>query len=170
MTAIEEQTGTAGRGKSTRDSSRLSVGAATRALPLPHLPYADAVHVELVAAGLEPDRIDAGIRREPGGPRELYLTAVWEAEHPDLHGDLWPEGMTVSWSHLTGWSTHDGDTVRALVDVDAIAPPALIADAALHLAVHGLHVTWVPPVGGRWQHAPALDAALAAYPAREVEW
>lgn len=154
----------------TRDGSQPSVGSVTGCLTLPHLPYGDAVHAELCGSGLEPDRVDAGVRREPGGPRELYLTAVWSPGHSDLDRSAWPDGLTVSWSHLTGWSAHDGDTVRGLGDVDALAPPVLIADAVLHLAVHGLDIAWVPPVGGRWEHAGALDAALDTFTERGADW
>lgn len=150
-----------GSGKCTRDGSQPPAGGATQPTPVfPHLPYGDAVHAELTTAGLEPDRVDAGVRREPGAPRELYLTFSWSPEHADLDEALWPDGLTLTWSHLAGWSTNDGDTVRTLADVDDLAPPALIADAVLHLAVHGLDVEWVPPIGGRWEHADALDAAL----------
>jgi hypothetical protein len=158
-------------GKCTRDGGQPSVGGATRPLTLPHLPYGDAVHTELTASGLEPDMVEAGVRREPGGPRELFLTVTWSPGHPDLARESWPRGLTLSWSHLTGWSTHDGDTVRALGDdVDDIAPPALIADAVLHLAVHGLDIAWVPPVGGRWEHAAVLDTDLEEFAEREVTW
>ncbi|MEU3256151.1 hypothetical protein, partial [Streptomyces sp. NPDC006997] len=159
--------GTAGRGKSTRSGTQPFVGDATHAPSvLPHLPYAYAVLDELTVwtgAGLEPSRADAGVRRESGGPRELYLTAVWEPEHPDLNGDLWPEGMTVSWSHLTGWAADDGTDVRALDGLDPVAPPELVADAVLHLAVFGLHTAWVPPIGGRWARAGSFDGAMNAW-------
>ncbi|WP_406262516.1 hypothetical protein OIA45_39625 [Streptomyces chartreusis] len=154
----------------TRDGSQPSAGGATRALTLPHLPYADAVLAELTLSGLEPDRVDAGVRREPGGPRELYVTTVWSPGHPDLDRAAWPDGLTLSWSHLTGWSTHDGDTVRALADVDALAPPTLIADAVLHLAVHGQGIPWLPPAGGRWEYAADLDAAIDAFTERGADW
>ncbi|MFJ2002150.1 hypothetical protein [Streptomyces chartreusis] len=164
-----------GRGdaEGTRDGSQPSAGGATRHLTLPHLPYGDAVNAELIASGLGPDRVHAGVRRELGGPCELYLTALWTPDHADLDGSVWPEGLTVSWSHLTGWSAHDGDTVRQLGgdgDVDDLAPPALIADAVLHLAVHGLDIAWTPPAGGRWEHADDLDAALDAFTERGTDW
>ncbi|NUS29781.1 MAG: hypothetical protein HOV92_36960 [Streptomyces sp.] len=170
MSALEATSAAAQVGKSTRGGGQPSVGDATRPLTLPHLPYGDAVHAELAVSGLEPDTVEAGVRREPGGPQELFLTVSWSPGHPDLYAELWPSGLTLSWSHLTGWSTHDGDTVRVLADVDALAPPALIADAALHLAVFGLDTVWVPPVGGRWEHAGVLDGALEEFAAREVTW
>ncbi|MBD0837399.1 hypothetical protein [Streptomyces sp. TRM68416] len=158
-----------GVGKDTGGGLQPSAGGVHPDLALPHLPYGDAVHAELTASGLEPDVVEAGVRREPGCTRELFLTVSWSPGHADLDREVWPDGLTLAWSHLTGWSTHDGDTVRTLDDdLDDLAPPVLIADAVLHLAVHGLHVPWVPPVGGRWVHADGLDAALDAFAEREV--
>ncbi|MCZ4609712.1 hypothetical protein O3S80_39290 [Streptomyces sp. Lzd4kr] len=154
----------------TRDGSQPSVGGATRHLTLPHLPYGDAVHAELIASGLEPERMDSGVRREPGCLGELYLMLVWSGGHHDLDEMAWPDGLTVSWSHLAGWSASDGDSVRGLGGIEHLAPPALIADAVLHLAVHGLDIAWVPPVGGRWEHADDLDAALDAFTERGSNW
>lgn len=118
---------------------------------LPHLPYGDAVHVHLADAGLAPDVVDAGLRREaPDGPAELYLTLSWLPGHPDLDG---PMELELAWSHLTGWSARTDDSVHTL-DVDHLA------DAVLHHAVHGTHRAWVIPFLARWTHADALTAAL----------
>ncbi|MGW0599927.1 hypothetical protein ACWD11_22625 [Streptomyces sp. NPDC002776] len=153
-------------GKDIRDGMQPSADGVHPALP--HLPYGDAVHGELAASGLEPDTVEAGVRREPGCGRELFLTVSWSPGHADLDREVWPHGLTLAWSHLTGWSTHDGDTVRALDgDLDDLAPPALIADAVLHLAIHGLDSAWAPAVGGRWEHADVLDTALDAFTEQE---
>ncbi|MBK3630405.1 hypothetical protein JHN59_37535 [Streptomyces sp. MBT49] len=170
MSAIEE-TRAAAPGKSTHeDSGRLSVGDATRAT-LPQLRYGDAVERALAALEFLPDTIDAGMRKEPGqsGRRELFLRLEWLPGHDDLVPDvICASGLVVQWSHLAGWSALAGDDLVAL-DVDEIADPALIADAAMHAALHGLRCACEKPDTdgpGRWEDAVYLDVALVAYDER----
>ncbi|MEU3346377.1 hypothetical protein ABZ723_15605 [Streptomyces sp. NPDC006700] len=158
-------------GKSTRDSRRLSAGEATRTLPLPQLPYADAVHAALAEARIAPGVMEAGLRkRDPSNPRsrpELYLRLFWLPDHPALAAAAEEGGLILSWSGVTGWSAHNPTDVR-LLPVDALADPALIADAARHYARHGLIKEWVHPFQARWSEAVYLDIALVKFDEREV--
>jgi hypothetical protein len=167
VTAIEEQAA-ATAGKSTRDDTRLSVGDATRAT-LPQLRYADAVLAALDAMTLSPDRLETGMRRESGGTRrELFLRLEWWPKHEELApDDVREAGLTVEWSHLAGWSARVGDDLVAL-DVDDLADPDVIAEAALHAALCGLRCACVKSPGpdARWEHAVYLDIALTAYDER----
>lgn len=151
-------------GKSTQGSA-LSVGDATRTLTLPHLPYADAVLAALDAAGLQPAAVEAGLRRGRTGTPELYARAVWPAGSPGLTDAARARGLTLAWSHVTGWSVHDAEENCALLDVDALAAPELVADAARHHTRHGVDEArpWVPPVDGRWSEAVYLDIALGLF-------
>ncbi|MFE3855268.1 hypothetical protein ACFXPN_29570 [Streptomyces griseorubiginosus] len=169
MTAIDEAAGV-GSGKSTQDSGQLSVGDATWALTLPQLPYADAVHAELLAVAMPPSALEAGVRRGRAGGDELFLRAVWPAGTALLGDPVRPYGLTIAWSHVTGWAAHDADGHTLLLDVDVLAAPALIAHAALHLAGQRLDggESWTPPPGpARWGEAVYLDIALAHYEDRE---
>ncbi|MFI8531094.1 hypothetical protein ACIGMX_12675 [Streptomyces aquilus] len=168
MTAIEE-TGTLVPGKSTHDSGQLSLGDATRTLPLPHLPYADAVHAALRAVEVVPDLVEVGVRTETfEGQRELFARLEWLPGHDDLvAADVAAAGLVVQWSHIAGWSVCAGADVEVL-EADDLADPALIADAALHAAVYGLAEKWVIPFEARWQHARELDIALAQFDEREA--
>jgi len=168
VTATDKTSAAADVGKDTGDGLQPPAGGVHPTPPLtptlPHLPYGDAVHAELAAAGLPPDLLDAGLRTEaPGGRRELYLTLSWLMGHPDLHD---PTELDLMWSHLIGWSARIDDTVRVL-DVDELAAPALLADAVLHLAVHGLEQEWVIPFEARWQDALELDIALVHFDERD---
>lgn len=169
MSAIDERP-KGSTGKSTRDGSQLSVGEATRVLMLPQLPYADAVHAELRAVGLLPACYEAGLRQGLAGAAELFVRAVWPAGAPALADRARPRGLTIAWSHVTGWSAHDADEHCVLLDADALAAPELVVDAALHHARHGIDETrpWVPPVDGRWSEAVYLDIALGHFEEREV--
>jgi hypothetical protein len=167
VSAIEE-TGTAGPVKSTQGGSRPSVGDATRDRTLPQLPYADAVHAELLAVCMPPAAVETGVRDGSGGP-ELFLRAVWPAGTALLEERVRSNGLTLAWSPVTGWSAHDAYDTCRLLDVDALADPRLIAHAALHLAEEPLDegATWAPPPGlGRWSEAVYLDIALAHYDER----
>ncbi|NUP19847.1 MAG: hypothetical protein HOZ81_27965 [Streptomyces sp.] len=168
MTAIEERH-TAAPGKSTHDSGQLSAGGATRALTLPHLPYADAVHAALRAVEVVPDLVEVGVRTETfDGQRELFARLEWLPGHDDLvPADVQAAGLVVHWSHLAGWSVCAGADVVVL-DADDLADPALIADAALHAAVYGLAEKWVIPFEARWQYARELDSALVEFDEREA--
>lgn len=167
MSAIDERP-KGSTGKSTRDGIQLSVGEATRTLTLPQAPYGDAVHAALAHAGLVPDVMEAGLRSN--GPRrlELFLRLVWLPGHPRLAASQHDEGLTVAWSHLAGWSGWVGGYEPVLLDVDELAAPELVADAADHLAEHGTHRPWVPPADGRWSDAVYLDIALHHFKEREV--
>jgi hypothetical protein len=174
VSAIEDVScaaGVAGKDTHSGSGSQPSVGGVHPVPVYPHLPYGDAVYAQLVAASLAPDLLESGLRTErPGGPRELFLTLVWLPGHPDIDAGLWPRGMHLSWSHVTGWSAHD-DTVRLLL-VDDVAAPALLADAVLHLATDGLDCPWEPEDRlARWDHARALDLALQSAAERgDIAW
>ncbi|MFJ6386416.1 hypothetical protein ACIQJT_02285 [Streptomyces sp. NPDC091972] len=168
MRAIEESAAVAatveGIGKDTGDGSQSSAGGVHPAQPFPHLPYGDALHAELTLAGLAPDVMAAGVRAEGPygeGPRELFLRAEWLPGHEDLAAPH-EAGMVLQWSHLTGWSLLFGDDLVVL-DVDDLAAPALLTDAVLEGAVHGIGMRYLPPEGAaRWEHARGLDVALDA--------
>ncbi|MDX2681071.1 hypothetical protein [Streptomyces soliscabiei] len=166
MSAIDEQAaGVAG--KSTHDGGQLSVGDATRAT-LPQLRYGDAVDQALAALMFLPDIVEAGMRKESGpvGRRELFLRAEWLPGHDDLvPAPLCESGMAVEWSHLAGWSVRAGDDLVAL-DVDELADPATVAEAAMHAALCGLRCDCDKPPPGRWDHAVYLDVALGRFDER----
>ncbi len=123
----------------------------------PHLRYGDAVHTELLAAGLAPDMLEAGLRTEDPGRRELFLTLPWLTGHAVLDG---PVRLALTWSHLTGWAARVDDDV-ILLDVEEFAAPELLVDAARHFAKHGIDgARWVVPVQARWEHWRVLDQAL----------
>lgn len=169
MTAIDE-TRPGGPGKYTRDGSQPDVGQVTRALTLPQLPYADAVHAALDALKFLPDALEAGVRTEtPGRQRELFLRLDWLPGHDDLVlPAMAADGLTVMWSHLAGWATRSGDDLLVL-DLTELAAPALVADAAMHAALHGLRCACErPDTWGRWDHALELDIALVNYAEREA--
>ncbi|MET8826559.1 hypothetical protein ABZX40_36505 [Streptomyces sp. NPDC004610] len=171
MTAIEESGAAGARsGKSTQDGDQLSVGDATWALTLPHLPYADAVHNAVLARGLVPGAVEAGVREEYSGRAELYLRLAWPPGHPALAEPVRRDGLTLAWAPLSAWSAHDRHGDEVLLDVPELAAPELIADAAAHYVRHCLSSPWVVPVQGRWEHAGRLDAALGVHEEREVEW
>ncbi|MEH0547324.1 hypothetical protein QA802_30825 [Streptomyces sp. B21-105] len=168
MTAIEEARPAGASGQSIRDGFRPSVDDATRAT-LPQLGYADAVDRALAAMEFLPDTIETGMRKEPGptGQRELFLRLEWLPGHDDLVPDaVCAVGLVVQWSHLAGWSVRAGDDLVAL-DVSDLADPALIADAAMHAALHGLRCDCEKPQAlDRWEQAVYLDIALVAYDER----
>lgn len=159
-----------GLGKATRDSSQLSAGEATRVLTLPQAPYADAIYTALELC-LAPDVMEVGLRDTRPRTPELIIRLVWTPGHPVL-GSHAAAGLTVAWSHVTGWTVHDVDGQAVLLDVDALAAPALVADAARHYAEHGIDTArpWVPPAEGRWSEAVYLDIALARFEEREGTW
>ncbi|GGN47240.1 hypothetical protein [Streptomyces fuscichromogenes] len=170
MTAIEEQpAGTAQEG--IPDSSALTVDDATRATQ-PHLPYADAVHAALAEIELLPDLVEVGTRREGmhSGrlqPPELVARLEWLPGHDDLATlAVQVEGLVVEWSHLGGWVIRSGSDLVVL-DVDDLADPATVAEAAMHAALCGLRCSCEQPLPGRWKHAVYLDIALVAYDERE---
>ncbi|MCM8550031.1 hypothetical protein [Streptomyces sp. STCH 565 A] len=169
MSAIDERP-TRSTGKSTQDGARPSAGGATRVLMLPQLPYADAVHTALRGVGLLPACYEAGLRRGRTGTAELFVRAVWPVGAPALAGPARSRGLTIAWSHVTGWSAHDAEESCALLDVDALAAPELVADAAGHHARHGVDETrpWVAPADGRWSEAVYLDLAIARFKTAEV--
>ncbi|MFE9923300.1 hypothetical protein ACFYQA_17445 [Streptomyces sp. NPDC005774] len=179
MTAIEE-TGTAPVGKSTQDGGLpLSVGDATRTLTLPHLPYADAVHTELKAVGLPPMVLEVGVRQEesrpygskPGIVSVLFMRLVWPAGSPALGDSVRHAGLTLVWSHVTGWTVRHGHDEAVLLGIDPLASPEVLAFAARFMARHRLPGAWEPPAGvvARWSEAVYLDIALAYYEDRGGE-
>ncbi|MEU6491129.1 hypothetical protein ABZ890_12130 [Streptomyces sp. NPDC046984] len=167
MSAIDERPAAAAPRKSTLDS-QLSAGEATWALTLPHLPYGDAIHAALTTAGLVPAVLDAGLRIGKRGAGELFLRLVWLPGSRRLGEAARADGLTVAWSHVTGWSAHDRQGGRVLLDVDTLADPALITDATQHFARHGLAHGWVSPFSARWSEAVYLDIALCRFDEREA--
>jgi hypothetical protein len=170
VSAIEETRPAAGGdGKSIHDSGQLSVDDATRAT-LPQTRYADAIDAALAELVLLPDTVETGMRSEPGGPqRELFVRLEWLPGHDDLvPPTLQADGLTVQWSHRAGWSARTADDLVVL-DVDELADPAVIAEAAMHAALCGLRCSCVrsPQAStARWDHAVYLDIALTAYDER----
>lgn len=161
MSAVVDNSAAAAAGKSTRG---LAVGDATRAMTLPQLPYADAVHAELTAAGLMPDVVEAGMRAEGRygeGLRELFIRAEWLPGHEDLAGALRASGLVLQWSHLAGWSLLVGDDL-AVLDVDEITEPVLLVDAVQHVAEGGTADAWVVPFQACWEYGADLDGALVS--------
>ncbi|MCZ4605251.1 hypothetical protein O3S80_16155 [Streptomyces sp. Lzd4kr] len=167
MSAVEGTTEAGGSGKSIHDSA-LSVDDATRAT-LPHLPYADAVHAALAEVVMVPDLLETGVRQEhPRSKRELFLRLQWLPGHDDLvPAAAQADGLTVEWSHLAGWSVRCGDAL-AVLDVDELADPATVAEAAMHAALCGLDCTCEKPPAGRWDQALVLDIALVHFDERET--
>jgi hypothetical protein len=171
MSAIEERAAAA-PGKSTCDRSQRSVGNATQALTLPQLPYGDAVHAALHAAGIVPDTLEAGCRIDGSSyghsRQELFLRLEWLPGHEDLAAPHRATGMGLDWSHLIGWTVRFGDDLVVL-DVDELAAPDLLVAAVLEAATEGFDFVWTPPPGaGRWDHALELDIALVNFDDREV--
>ncbi|MEU4165613.1 hypothetical protein AB0F46_01845 [Streptomyces sp. NPDC026665] len=171
MSAIEERAAVA-LGKGTCDRSQRSVGDATRALTLPHLPYGDAVHAALHTAGIVPDTMEAGCRVDGasyGKSRlELFLRLEWLPGHEDLAVAHRATGMALEWSHLVGWTVRFGDDL-AVLDADELAAPDLLVAAVLEAATEGFGFAWTPPPGaGRWDFALELDIALVAFDDRGV--
>ncbi|MFJ5156366.1 hypothetical protein ACIQCF_33360 [Streptomyces sp. NPDC088353] len=167
MTAFTETT-TEGLGQSTRDGSRPSVGDATRALTLPQLPYGDAVHTALAEAGLAPEVLESGLRTGLRGSAELFLRLVWPPEHSTLGWAVREYGLTLAWSHVTGWSAHDRYGDCLLLDVDALTAPDLIREAVAHLTCHRMAGGWEPSDRmARWSEAVYLDIALAHFDEKE---
>ncbi|MGW1035045.1 hypothetical protein ACWD4Z_23015 [Streptomyces antibioticus] len=168
MTAVEERSA-ADPGKSIRDGSQPSVDTATRAT-LPQLAYADAIDAALAEMTLLPDLLETGVRRERGtGQRELFLRLEWLPGHDDMVTyAMQADGMVVEWSHLAGWSARTGADLVGW-DVDELADPDVIAEAAMHAALCGLRCDCVKAPGAdtaRWDHAVYLDIALVAYAER----
>jgi len=172
VSAIEERRPAAGPGKDTGDGTQPSAGGSTQTQTVfPHLSYADAVHAALRAIEVLPDLVETGLRVEAfDGQRELFIRLEWLPGHDDLvPAALQVVGLVVQWSHLAGWSVCAGADVAVLEAADDLAAPALIADAALHAAVHGLRCTCErPDPAGRWEFALELDIALVAFDEREA--
>ncbi|MEV6544428.1 hypothetical protein [Streptomyces sp. NPDC051665] len=165
MSAIEEQSA-GSSGQSIQGSGQLSVDDATRDT-LPQLRYADAVHAALGAIEVLPDALDTGLRVEDlNGPRELFIRLEWLPGHDDLVPDaLSKAGLVVRWSHLAGWSACSGAELVD-IDVDDIADPVTVAEAAMHAVLCGLGCACEKPAPGRWEHAIYLEIALANYEER----
>lgn len=158
-------------GKCTRDSGPLSVGEATRTLTLPQAPYADAVHAALDAVGMAPAVLEVGLRDTRPRTPELFLRLVWPAGHAALAEAVTGAGLTLAWSHVTGWSAHNGDGEAELLDVDPLAAPQLLAAAAEVLTAQGL-TRWSPPgdAPARWSEAVYLDLALVRFEEGDTTW
>lgn len=151
-------------GKDTRDPFVGGVHPAR----LPHLLYGDHVYLELAAQGLRPDAVEAGLRHSTTAGRELFLRLTWPPDHADLGDTVQADGMSLVWTHHGGWSAHTLAGRRPLM-ADALAAPAVLADAAWHLTQDGLDCEWEPSDRlARWEHARSLDIALAAMEDREV--
>ena len=154
------------QGKSTQDGGKLSVGEATRTLTLPHLPYADAVLAELDDVGMAPAALEVGLRDAKPGSPVLFLRCVWPVDSPLLADGVRDRGLTLAWSHVTGWSAHNAVGGAELLNVDAIADPRLIGWAVLDLAKQDRDLRWSPPdraAADRWSEAVYLDVALGLF-------
>lgn len=162
MSAIEETAAAGTAGKDTRGGLQPSGAASTHTVVaafMPHLPYADAVHAELVEWELHPEALEAGVRvGGPGGQRELFLRLVWPAGHEDLAESVRPDGLALGWSHITGWSVHTLGQGR-LLDLDEFVAPSVLAEYVLHLAEYGLDRDWAPEDSARWEHALTVEIA-----------
>lgn len=167
MSAIEETDASATAGKDTPGGGQPSGATSTHAVVaalMPHLAYGDAVHAELAAWELHPELTEAGVATPPQ-PRhqEMFLRIIWPAGHGDLAEPVRPDGLTLAWSHVTGWTAHVGTRELAL-DVDEFAAPSVIAEVALHLAEDGLDCGWTPDEGAaRWEHAYAAAIACILF-------
>lgn len=163
MTAVDESTAPAGAGKCT--CGQTPVGEATRArlirdLTLPQAPYADAVVRALDAAGVPPEVFEVGLRDLRASV--LYMRAVWPAGSEVLARDVRDGGLTLAWSHVTGWAVHDADGASEILGLDVIAAPDLVAEAARRCAGHGAaSARLLPPDHRRWADALYLDIALS---------
>lgn len=173
MNAIEETDAAGTAGQDTPGGGQPSGAASTHTVTAPapvypHLAYGDEVHRELAAWELRPEVMDAVLRaRVPGGRRELVLLLMWPADHDDLAEDVRPGGLTLAWSHVTGWSVRTAIGGGRL-NVDRFAAPAVVAEVALHLAADGLDCGWTPGVdAARWEHADALADACAQFARQE---
>lgn len=169
MSAIEETPAAGTAGKDTRGSGQLPGAASphagtTEAPVYPHLAYGDAVHGELASWELHPAVVTAGVRTAvPRGPQELVLWLVWPPGHPNLGEDARADGLTLAWSHLTGWCAVVADE-DVLLDLDEFAAPPVVAEVALHLAEDGLDCGWRPGEDAdRWEHASVTAAACALF-------
>lgn len=108
---------------------------------MPHLPYADAVHAALTAAGHTPATVHA---------------------YEDDRGDLiaryeWPDvEVVLLWTSGTGWR-YEAPSGGGPLFVDTIADPAALAEAVALIA------DGRPPhrSTARWTNAPVLDRALS---------
>lgn len=171
MSALEEVR-TDGSGKDIRGRRPVVDGVHPAPIPpppvYPHVAYGRAVYADLVSEDLRPAVFEVGLSESDTGGRELFLRLVWPPHHPRLGVKAQESGLVLRWSHVHGWSAHDLDATSGLLDVEVLAEPLLVTDVALHLAEHGLGCEWVPPFLARWEEAPALDAALAAWADREV--
>lgn len=173
MSAIEESAAAVAgdTGKDIRSSLQLLADGVHPALgsALPHLPYGDAVHAEVVASGLRPPEfVEAGLGGL-GSHRVPFLRLVWPPDHEGLGEVARADGLTLRWSHTAGWSAHTCTDYRAL-PVDTYAHPLLVADAAWHFALYGLGgAEWVEPFEARWEYARDLDLALVHYAEREPQ-
>ncbi|MDX3748697.1 hypothetical protein [Streptomyces sp. AK08-02] len=167
MSAPGETSTVGTAGKDTPGGDQLSEATSTHTVVTalwPHLAYGDAVHTELAAWELHPEVMEAGVRAAgPRGRQELFLRLVWPAGHLDLAEDVRPDGLTLAWSHVTGWSLHTLDVGR-LLDVDEFVAPAVLAEFALHLAEHGLSGSWEPGEDTeRWEHAGVVELACVLF-------
>jgi len=172
VSAVEETDAAGTAGKDTSGGGQPSGAASTHAgmavtTVYPHLGYADAVHRELAAWELHPAVVTPGVRTPvPRGSRELVLWLVWPPGHPNLGEDARADGLTLAWSHLTGWCAIVADQ-DVLLDLDEFAAPAVVAEVALHLAEDGVDCGWTPGEdAARWTHADALADACALFAQR----
>ncbi|WP_055527741.1 hypothetical protein [Streptomyces graminilatus] len=167
MSGIEGTCAAGTAGKDTPTGGQPSGATSTHAVVtavMPHLAYGDAIHAELGAWELRPERMDAGVSTAMSdGQQELFLRIIWPVGHDDLGEDVRADGLTLAWSHMTGWTAHTADG-ELLLDVDEFAAPSVVAEAALHLAEDGLHCGWTPGEDAAlWEHAAVADIALVLF-------
>lgn len=167
MSAIEETDAAGTAGKDTSGGGQPSGAASTHAVVtalMPHFAYGDALRAEFAAWELCPELTEAGVSTDPpSGLREMFLRIIWPDGHGDLAEPVRPYGLTLAWSHVTGWTARVGSRELAL-DVDEFAAPAVVAEAALHLAEDGLDCGWTPAEdAARWEHADAASIACILF-------
>ncbi|MFE4328697.1 hypothetical protein ACFRQM_04360 [Streptomyces sp. NPDC056831] len=106
---------------------------------MPHLPYIDAVHAALVAAGQQPETLTTG-----------------ETERGELAAQLEWDSVRLRWASDAGW-THEAPHCAGRLVIDDYADPAVLVDIVRLLG------DGHPPIASRaeWEHAAALDVALA---------
>lgn len=155
--------GVEGAGKDTGDGLQPSASGVhpAPAPGLPHLAYGDAVHAEIRASDPHPpEALEVGVR--DGSHRALFMRLVWPPDHPGLGEAVREDGLTLAWSHVHGWRAYDRHGDDRLLALHVLAAPQALADAALHLAEHGLGCDWQPETPDtRWEHAQDLELALA---------
>ncbi|MEU0375619.1 hypothetical protein ABZ070_37170 [Streptomyces sp. NPDC006283] len=107
---------------------------------LPHLPYADAVHVALVNAGIAPDTLTVSAP-DSEGHRKLIAVFSWA-------------DITLRWSSDSGWR-HEAPHRGGPLPLNPFAAPAAVVTTVALLA------DGHPPIAYRERWAGARSLAVA---------